>query len=115
LRAIDTPYQILKSPSGDFVINHFKVNWYNLTPENVTVEINLPPELIQEGFELIQSQNKFEVTVDKQVHHQFFIKFPIAIMKQAQREIIMDVHWVTQKGPIDSFEKITIVGPDKSL
>lgn len=115
LRAIDTPYQILKSPNGDFVINHFKVNWYNLTPENVTVEINLPPELIQEGFELIQSQNKFEVTVDKQVHHQFFVKFPTAIMKQAQREIIMEVHWVTTKGSIDSLEKITIVGPDKSL
>jgi cytochrome c oxidase accessory protein FixG len=115
LRAVDTPYQLIKAASGDQVINHFKVNWYNVSPEDARVELRLPENLRAEGFELIQTQTEFSVVSAKNARHQFFVKFPVSALGASQRKVAIESHWQTVKGSSVVVEEVTVVGPDKSL
>jgi cytochrome c oxidase accessory protein FixG len=115
LRAVDTPYQLIKSSSGDQVINHFKVNWYNISPEDARVDLRLSENLRAEGFELIQTQTEFPVVSAKRARHQFFVKFPAAALHASKRKILIESHWQTVQGASVVQKEVTVVGPDKTM
>jgi cytochrome c oxidase accessory protein FixG len=117
LRATDTPYQLLKSSDGqaDNVINHFKLNWYNLSAYGARVQLRLPESLKSEGFALIQNIDHFDVPSAGDAHHQFFIEFPRRALHAAQRKISLEAVWETKNAEIVDQQEVTIVGPDVSL
>lgn len=114
VRAVDAPYQLVRGAGGQtWVINHFNVNWYNLSAEAAKVEISMPAEWRDRGFELIQSvKGPFDVPSGQSLRHQFFIKYPVSA---DVTQIFVNLNWSGSKGAEQKPAEIRIVGPESSL
>jgi len=122
IRAVDTPYQIVRSGAGDEqVLNHFKVNWYNLSPEGAQVRLKLSDADLAKGFELIQNQQEHTVNTAKTVRHQFFVKFPKALLNNTDKanaaadQVVVEAYWQTAKGEFVTQKQIKLLGPNASI
>jgi cytochrome c oxidase accessory protein FixG len=83
-RAVDTPYQVVELNGQKWVINHFKVRFYNLDWVSHHPEFQLLPGVGVAGAELIQSGEPVNrVMSGQQVEKQFFIKFPLQAFQEA--------------------------------
>jgi cytochrome c oxidase accessory protein FixG len=115
IRAIDMPYQVVKDAMGqDYIINHFKLNWYNLTSADAKVNLRLASEDASQ-FELIQAQTDFSVVSAKKTKHQFFIKFKNSPLGEVKTMVNRKVHLVANwQTPVKSFTEqieVSLVAP----
>lgn len=116
LRAIDTPYQVVTEANGrSMVINHFKVNWYNLSPDDTAIEISLSEDFKAQGFELIQQANHFQVQSAKAEHHQFFLKFPLNYLNSGGARASVRTTWHLKSGDRYENTEVSLVGPSHSI
>ena len=116
LRAIDTPYQVVVNPDGRrMVINHFKVNWSNVSAYDASVEIVLPKRLQGDGFELIQAQKVFKVLSGQGERNQFFLKFPVEFLQSHSAKVQLEDRWQTNEGEHANKAEVTVVGPDQHI
>ena len=113
IRAIDTPYQLVTDPSGRaFVINHFKIEFYNLDWNKAQVSYALSADAIQHGVEMIRapsSQQAFDVESGKYVETQFFLKVPRTEFQDGIAKSSIEVNW--NQGGLKSQSGVTLVGP----
>lgn len=113
LRAVDFPYQLVRSESGaEQVINHFKVNWYNLSGKPTSVSLAIPQSLQNQGIELIQSESRFTVNSGDKRNHQFFIKFPKEFLSNglAAKITLLSI-WKNENETLEKNVEVKLVGP----
>jgi cytochrome c oxidase accessory protein FixG len=111
IRAVDTPYQLIQGADGvRQVINHFKVNWYNVTASSVKARVLLPVASKELGFELIQAGETFEIPPGKKISHQFFVKGPVASLKSNEGRLSLEVEWQNHEVKTEAVE-VMLMGP----
>jgi cytochrome c oxidase accessory protein FixG len=118
-RAVDTPYQVVELNGESWVINHFKVRFYNLDwvshQPQFGIDTTANPGLARA--ELIQGGGAVErVMSGANVEKQFFIKFPLSDFKTASsKQLTIQTQWVAAEtdgaAPIIRTSEVRLVAP----
>jgi cytochrome c oxidase accessory protein FixG len=107
VRAIETPYQILKDESkGEKILNHFKLDLRNQDFDAVTVAISIHDESRQAGFEMITIQPKVTLAPGELKRLDVFFKFPKEQLKNGTSRVRTLIH---AKETLQS--EVHLVGP----
>lgn len=72
LRAIEAPYQVINTPEGDKVINHFKLHITNQSSLNIIIQ---DLEILSPDVELISPNLKSEIKTTENIWIHIFLKF----------------------------------------
>lgn len=107
IRAIESPYQLVSGANGEeFVINHFKVNWYNLTSGVASVQLRAEGD-----FELIQARTQFVVASGKSTKHQIFLKFKRPVAEQGISKVKIFADWIVKEKLFIEEVEVSLVAP----
>ncbi len=97
IRAVDTPYQVVKNADGSkYIINHFKIRFYNLDWTQSNADFYLNPASRALGIELIRMSADHAESIESGAYRdaQFFLRIPMNAMKfQGPKKVIIDTHW----------------------
>jgi polyferredoxin len=113
IRAVDTPYQQIIDADGiKWVINHFKVRFYNLEWESKTVDYAVSDEALKKGIEMIRAPSdsqKITVASGESSLSQFFLKVPQSeFVEGVARSSVVGI-W--EQDSIQTQSEVTLVGP----
>lgn len=115
VRAVDTPYQQVKDADGkEWVINHFKIRFYNLDWETASAEYAVAKDIGEKGVEMIRSPmnpNVLTVESGKSADSQFFIKVPKSDFSEGAAKTRISGIW--NEGKFLNETEVTLVGPWK--
>ncbi len=107
LRAAGTPYELIPSPSGTLILNHFLVDLSNQTGKSEMVEFSLSPETQKLGVELVMPRNPLPLAEDATARADFFLRFPQGVLRQGVKKIFFLLR--SKQGPREL--EVTLVGP----
>jgi cytochrome c oxidase accessory protein FixG len=109
LRAIETPYQLLKNGDSVEVINHFKLHIHNQTREPQKFHIEPPASWLTEGVRLTTHIRNIELPPLKDQIVHFFVIFPAGILDQKGQK----TYDIVITNDLERFKKtIYLVGPE---
>jgi cytochrome c oxidase accessory protein FixG len=115
IRAVDTPYQQVKDPDGkEFVINHFKIRFYNLDWNTAKVDYTVSELARVKGIEMIRApsdQGIQIVTSGGNALSQFFLKVPKS--EFVEGSAVTSITGVWDDGEIKQDAEVKLVGPWK--
>lgn len=80
LRAIETPYQVLKNNEQTEIINHFKLHIHNQTNQTQIFKIEPPASWLTEGVRLTTPIKEISLAPLKDQVVHFFVIFPVQIL-----------------------------------
>lgn len=103
LRAKDSPYQLIQTELGDYVINHYKIHMRNLSSEEITYTISQ-----DKRFEIISAQTSFTVLAMKDREFHFFIKAPRLLIQNGK--LLTQIQFTNNKNELITKE-IMLLGP----
>ncbi len=106
LRAKGSPYELLKSDSGELVVNHFHLELSNQTGHAQSVVVSLPQDLAT-SFELVMPLNPVALNSDAKTRADFFVKFSREAAPGGSRRI--PLHLRTNAG--ERILEVPIVAP----
>jgi len=111
-RAVDTPYQQIKDVNGkDWILNHFKVTFYNLDWDGEEVQYDISKNSTAPEIEVIRAPSEstnLKVESGKSLTVQMFLKIPKSDFVQGIAKATVSGIW--RSGKITTKE-ITLVGP----
>ncbi len=105
LRAKEVPYQIVPTPQGERVVNHFRLDISNQTGGEVKFEILAPEDA---RLELIFPQNPLTVNEEAHSRHDFFIRYEKSILENGNKLIYLKAR---KNGETLQLE-VPLVGPN---
>lgn len=122
IRAVDTPYQVVELNGESWVINHFKVRFYNLDwvshLPRFQIDSELNPAYAQA--ELIQGGGEVgRVMSGSNVEKQFFIKFPLKAFQEAEKKTLaIRTDWIADEAQSSQLSpshlsEVKLVGPGR--
>jgi cytochrome c oxidase accessory protein FixG len=116
VRAVDTPYQQIKDADGkEWVINHFKVRFYNLDWVTAQADYFVSNEAEKTGMEIIRSPaggpTLLHVESGKSAETQFFLKIPKSEFHEGVAKSKISGSW--NGGKVMNHAEVTLVGPWK--
>lgn len=108
VRAVDIPYQVVELDRVRYVINHFKMRFYNLDWSEHQPKLILSTDEAARGAEFITSQSvPIQVSSGGYVEQQFFIKLPMAELTK-NPNVRLQTQW-QGRGP--EITEVHLVGP----
>jgi cytochrome c oxidase accessory protein FixG len=108
LRGLEAPYQEVKGPEGDLVINHLRFALTNLVPRDRELRIGLPPDLQAKGFKVVTAVNPLRLASAKQVRADVFLTFPKAALRRGK--VQGEVTFLEGERVVER-EEVLLVGP----
>ncbi len=115
IRAVDTPYQQVKDPDGkDFVINHFKIRFYNLDWNEAKVDYTVSESARAKGIEIIRAPNDQGLQIvasGGNTLSQFFLKVPKS--EFVEGSAVTSITGVWDDGEVKQDAEVKLVGPWK--
>ncbi len=115
IRAIDTPYQQIKDANGkEWVINHFKIKFYNLDWEKAVADYAVSKDAEAQGVEIIRSpagSTALNIESGKGAEAQFFLKVPKSDFHEGVAKSSITGIW--NQGAVTNHTEVTLVGPWK--
>lgn len=113
IRAVDTPYQQVKDAEGkNWVINHFKIRFYNLDWESKVVDYTVSAEARSKGIEMIRAASdsgKITVPSGETSFSQFFLKVPQTEFVEGVAKSSLVGEW--EQDSVQNQAEVTLVGP----
>lgn len=108
LRAVETPYQILKNESGEeIVLNHFRLHLQNQTSQTLTYQVEV---FVQgEKLEIVLPENPFKVEAHQDLQKHLFVKFPRSVLISGKVSGLVKLTESSGTKPIE--KNISLVGP----
>lgn len=113
LRALETPYQKIRTPEGDRILNHFRLHVHNQTKFPQVFLVRLTAEEAQQGFQLTIPNGKVEVDGLKSKELHFFVLFPEDVLKK-KGSSRLEIQVVNSDANFSESKSLEIVGPLKS-
>lgn len=110
VRAVDTPYQEIKSSSGGAeIVNRFKVDLSNQSFDDVDLDLAPTPEFSTKGVQFISAGGPLHLDAGKKAATEFFVRFPKPMLSMGHALIRLDVR-SNRSGRILT-EELNLVGP----
>lgn len=112
LRAIETPYQVLKNEDKTQVINHFRLHLHNQESKSQQFEIIVPPDWKEKNIQLTLPNQKIDVeaTSEKEIH--FFVLFSPDILDEKGRAST-EIKIIGEKPEEAISKSLFLLGPEK--
>jgi cytochrome c oxidase accessory protein FixG len=104
LRAKDFPYQVIGSPKGELVINHFRLDISNQTRSATSLTLSSS----ENGLELVMPMSPLNLPDGAHTRADFFLRFPATLLVQGERKVQLMAQ--SPEG-IQTLE-VTLVGPN---
>ncbi len=113
LRAQDTPYQVIDTPAGKRVLNHFKLHSKNQNTRSLQQQIMLPPE---SQMELRTQANPFSIKAGESLTTHFFVLFAPQILDQSgSHKINLKIKsFSSASDESELVQEISLIGPNQS-
>ncbi len=105
LRAKEVPYQLVPTPQGERVVNHFRLDISNQTGGEVRFEILAPAD---PSVELIFPQNPLAVNEEAHIRQDFFIRYEQSILQNGNK--LLQLKALKNGEPI--LLEVPLVGPN---
>lgn len=105
LRAKEIPYQIVNSPEGEKIVNHFRLDISNQLGKEVYFEMLSPEEA---GVELIFPQNKMKISEEAHLRTDFFVRYPKSILQDGKKIL----RWKAKRDDETMILEVPLVGPN---
>jgi cytochrome c oxidase accessory protein FixG len=113
LRAIETPYQVLKHGDESQVINHFRLHIHNQSNLAQSFQLEWPKDWTEKNIHLTLPNNRIDLepTSEKEIH--FFVIFPPQILDKAGIAIT-EVKVISSKAEDTVTKSLNLLGPVNS-
>jgi cytochrome c oxidase accessory protein FixG len=113
LRAQDAPYQMIETPNGKKILNHFKLHSKNQNTKNLKQEIVFPSEL---NLEVRMQSNPYEIKGGESLTTHFFILFDPAILdSKGAKNINLKIKTVSHPDEeTELSQEISLIGPNQA-
>jgi ferredoxin len=110
LRAAEAPYQELVN---DRVVNHFKLDLYNLSFEDLSVELAVKPELKEAGVSLVISNHAPSLIAGTPERADLFVQYPKSLLRNgsATIEVMLLARAATGEVAQQTTKEVRLVGP----
>lgn len=108
LRGLEAPYQEVKGPQGDLVINHLRFHLTNLVPRSRSIRMALPRELTSRGFSVVTATNPLALAPAKMARTDVFITFPKNALVRGK---VMGTMEFLEGERVVERREMTLVGP----
>lgn len=112
LRAQDNPYQVIETPSGKRILNHFKLHSKNQNTQNLQQQLLFPDDL---ALEIRIQSNPFEIKAGESVTTHFFVLFdPKILDTSGSKKFSLKIKTFSENQKESTLiQEISLLGPNQ--